>query len=197
LEPKVGDCRGYFERYFYNSSSKQCEKFIYGGCNGNENNFETIEKCLNKCPQSATESKPIALSENKKCSLPAASGPCYAYFENYFFNKTSQKCEPFIYGGCGGNENRYESEEACQKVCSPKPTQTNSICLLEKKVGKCRGYFSRYFYNNETKKCEEFIYGGCDGNENNFETEEVCNSKCVVPVTSNFNIYFIQKRIKN
>lgn len=27
----VGSCRGYFERYFYNSSASECQRFIYGG----------------------------------------------------------------------------------------------------------------------------------------------------------------------
>ena len=26
--------------------------------------------------------------------------------------------------------------------------------------------------------CEEFTYGGCDGNQNNFESSEQCNQQC-------------------
>lgn len=36
-------------RYFYNSSSKQCQEFQYGGCFGNENHFSTNDLCLKKC----------------------------------------------------------------------------------------------------------------------------------------------------
>lgn len=35
----------------------------------------------------------------------------------------------------------------------------DQTCTQEKKVGKCRGYFLRYFYNSASKQCEEFIYG--------------------------------------
>ena len=36
-------------RYFYNQTSGQCDKFIYGGCQGNSNNFPTFEICQEKC----------------------------------------------------------------------------------------------------------------------------------------------------
>lgn len=35
--------------FFYNSQTGQCEEFNYGGCFGNENNFETIEECQETC----------------------------------------------------------------------------------------------------------------------------------------------------
>uniref|UniRef100_A0A803TET1 BPTI/Kunitz inhibitor domain-containing protein n=1 Tax=Anolis carolinensis TaxID=28377 RepID=A0A803TET1_ANOCA len=44
--PEEGHCRGNMPRFFFNSTSWKCEKFIYGGCSGNGNNFETREECL-------------------------------------------------------------------------------------------------------------------------------------------------------
>ncbi|XP_034566102.1 kunitz-type serine protease inhibitor bitisilin-1-like isoform X2 [Notolabrus celidotus] len=49
LAPEIGPCRAYVERYFYNSTSKTCQMFIYGGCIGNLNNFEGVTQCLEKC----------------------------------------------------------------------------------------------------------------------------------------------------
>nr|P0DN15.1 RecName: Full=U-actitoxin-Avd3n; Short=U-AITX-Avd3n; AltName: Full=AsKC11; Flags: Precursor [Anemonia viridis] len=50
LLPKVvGFCRARFPRYYYNSSSRRCEKFIYGGCGGNANNFSSYYECHIKC----------------------------------------------------------------------------------------------------------------------------------------------------
>ena len=49
LSPETGVCLAYFPRYFYNSTSGECELFIYGGCQGNSNNFDTIEQCESTC----------------------------------------------------------------------------------------------------------------------------------------------------
>ncbi|CAO2596591.1 Tissue factor pathway inhibitor, partial [Lemmus lemmus] len=49
LEEDPGICRGLITRYFYNKQSKQCERFKYGGCLGNLNNFETLDACRNTC----------------------------------------------------------------------------------------------------------------------------------------------------
>ena len=56
-------------------------------------------------------------------------------------------------------------------------------CYLTKSVGRCQEYEPRFFYNYETRSCEEFDYGGCKGNANNFETLEACENKCTRPLT--------------
>jgi len=38
-------------------------------------------------------------------------------FSGYFYNTETQKCEFFGYGGCGGNDNRFDSEGECQAQC--------------------------------------------------------------------------------
>ena len=44
-------------------------------------------------------------------------GPCYASFSRWFFNKTSERCEQFIYGGCDGNANNFEGKKECRDYC--------------------------------------------------------------------------------
>uniref|UniRef100_A0A674IUH4 BPTI/Kunitz inhibitor domain-containing protein n=1 Tax=Terrapene triunguis TaxID=2587831 RepID=A0A674IUH4_9SAUR len=52
------------------------------------------------------------------------------------------------------------------------------ICQLPVQPGPCQAYTTRYFYNSATKKCEEFRYGGCQGNEN---SKNECLKACVSP----------------
>ena len=49
LDPYKGPCNGQIQRYFYNVTSSKCERFLYGGCYGNENNFFNIHDCEEKC----------------------------------------------------------------------------------------------------------------------------------------------------
>ncbi|XP_076052592.1 proteinase inhibitor-like [Oratosquilla oratoria] len=48
-EPVQGPCRADFSRYAFRPHRKTCEEFVYGGCLGNGNNFETMEDCLSSC----------------------------------------------------------------------------------------------------------------------------------------------------
>uniref|UniRef100_A0A3Q3K761 BPTI/Kunitz inhibitor domain-containing protein n=1 Tax=Monopterus albus TaxID=43700 RepID=A0A3Q3K761_MONAL len=43
-------------------------------------------------------------------------GPCRARFPSYFFNMATMQCEPFYYGGCQGNPNRFKDPTSC-KTC--------------------------------------------------------------------------------
>ncbi|XP_074766980.1 tissue factor pathway inhibitor [Athene noctua] len=127
------------------------------------------------------------------CAMKADEGPCKAIHMRYYFNIQSRECEIFEYGGCHGNENNFLTLEECQKWCVvtelPQKmmlakikkalfTEKPKFCFDEKDPGICRGYFSRYFYNKETKLCEVFKYGGCLGNQNNFKNLEECQTTC-------------------
>ncbi|MGH0132701.1 UNVERIFIED_CONTAM: hypothetical protein FKN15_027801 [Acipenser sinensis] len=51
------------------------------------------------------------------CSLDAETGPCRAMMPRWYFDLDARRCVRFVYGGCGGNRNNFESEEYCMAVC--------------------------------------------------------------------------------
>lgn len=52
------------------------------------------------------------------CRLPQDVGQCSAPVTQYWHDPATHQCEPFTYRGCGGNGNRFDSLEACQRSCN-------------------------------------------------------------------------------
>ncbi|KAG1682368.1 Papilin [Nymphon striatum] len=171
LPKDKGPCYNSVSRYYFNSDSGQCQKFTYGGCEGNENNFKTIYDCQNECKPQSAEPEDI-------CSLPKDKGPCYNSVSRYYFNSDSGQCQKFTYGGCEGNENNFKTIYDCQNECKPQPAEPEDICSLPKDKGPCYNSVSRYYFNSDSRQCQKFTYGGCEGNKNNFETIYDCQNEC-------------------
>lgn len=68
-------------------------------------------------PTSADGAQPDIFIFNEVCALKDEQGPCKAIKERFFFNVDTRRCEPFEYGGCGGNANNFETLEACEETC--------------------------------------------------------------------------------
>ncbi|XP_028294026.1 kunitz-type protease inhibitor 1a [Gouania willdenowi] len=58
------------------------------------------------------------------------------------------------------------------------PEQSEHHCMAPKKVGPCRGSFPRWHYNAASEKCEEFTFGGCRENLNNYLSKDECTKAC-------------------
>lgn len=54
------------------------------------------------------------------CALKPETGMCRASFTAYYYQPARGDCFPFVYGGCGGNENKFRSKEDCLEKCKNK-----------------------------------------------------------------------------
>ena len=51
------------------------------------------------------------------CRQPKKSGPCEALSEKWYFDQRAGTCLRFNYGGCGGNDNNFNTAEDCYYRC--------------------------------------------------------------------------------
>ncbi|KAI3383574.1 hypothetical protein SNEBB_007813 [Seison nebaliae] len=118
----------------------------------------------------------------------------------YYFNKISKSCQPIKYYRYESiltssdqenvmsildyekrsredivNSNLFLNLSICEKVCEGK---NYDICKLEFEAGSCDNWTNKYYYDDRTGRCQQFYYGGCDGNKNNFDSEFQCYFNC-------------------
>ncbi|KAI9524760.1 hypothetical protein NQZ68_014295 [Dissostichus eleginoides] len=103
--PDTGPCFGLHQRYYYNSSSMSCALFNYGGCMGNQNNFENERECLQRCRTEAV------------CRLLMVPTPCTGQPPIWVFDSSMGLCVPYKQGFCQGNANKFYSKAECDEYC--------------------------------------------------------------------------------
>ncbi|XP_067102639.1 kunitz-type protease inhibitor 2 [Osmerus mordax] len=57
-------------------------------------------------------------------------------------------------------------------------TNSTDQCLQPMFVGRCRASHRRFYYHAANGSCKPFIYGGCNANGNNFQSQEECEKTC-------------------
>ncbi len=144
-----------------------------------------------------------------RCTEPRDEGEGKAKLLKYFYDPQLQYCVPFFYKGEGGNSNRFESDKDCVKACLSKAEEiypdegkltkycicwfdmsdwcfmllpscsSDHACSLPKDEGTCFGIIPKYYYDNKEKICRMFLYGGCRGNGNRFDSREDCQTFCL------------------
>ncbi|KFR16457.1 WAP, Kazal, immunoglobulin, Kunitz and NTR domain-containing protein 1, partial [Opisthocomus hoazin] len=133
-EPDRRRCEAPEVRWHFDAKQGSCITFRYGGCGANRNHFETYEECRAACLGSARPT----------CLLPMVQGPCQNWEPRWAYNHLLKQCHSFVYGGCEGNTNNFESKETCEDVCPfPKSLQCKACRLKSKMVlSLCRSDFA-------------------------------------------------------
>uniref|UniRef100_A0A7E4W1X3 Kunitz/Bovine pancreatic trypsin inhibitor domain protein n=1 Tax=Panagrellus redivivus TaxID=6233 RepID=A0A7E4W1X3_PANRE len=112
--PERGTCETSFEvKWFYDRFDHRCRRFFYGGCDGNDNRFDTLAECESTCHFD----KAIDDSSEKRCFQPHDPGQCWGNFERWVFDATLGRCICSWWSGCGGNSNRFFSYNHCMQIC--------------------------------------------------------------------------------
>ncbi|XP_059351285.1 axotactin-like isoform X3 [Daphnia carinata] len=74
--------------------------------------------------------------------------------------------------------NDVETDDDASMMLAVEKTTTTHVCQAPADPGPCTAELIKFFYDSTAQRCRQFIYGGCDGNENNFVTEAECLQTC-------------------
>ncbi|XP_023338357.1 uncharacterized protein LOC111709022 [Eurytemora carolleeae] len=211
LAKDIGPCRMALPQYFFNNKTAQCEIFLYGGCDGNENRFSDLESCENQC---------ISNQEQRNLDVDLNTEEGYTevntfiedidteetedidtLVENTFEEKNAAALDQ-AGSGVANDATELDTEEdlsatfeeAASSVANNAtildtddedndefdelPELELDVCNQTRSVGNCRASISRWYFDPQSSLCTEFLYGGCGGNQNNFESLEECNFRC-------------------
>lgn len=77
--------------------------------------MESITIIIKACTHTGVSTTTVSPSD--RCSLPADIGPCDGIETKWFFNSVTKMCKEFTYGGCDGNDNRFNDKASCEMAC--------------------------------------------------------------------------------
>ncbi|KAF0032045.1 hypothetical protein F2P81_016600 [Scophthalmus maximus] len=125
LEADAGSqCSDSVHVWFYDPRVAACSPFWYGGCGGNANRFNTEAECVRTCGSDNPNILPMpqlnSFTTKDACFLGQDPGGCQNYTMLWFFDTEQNECSRFWYGGCGGNENRFVTQDDCESLCLTK-----------------------------------------------------------------------------
>lgn len=72
--PDPGPCDAAITRWYFNPNTVQCEEFTYGGCEGNVNNFQSLDTCVALCMRTVATPPPAGCPE-PLCDLGCTPQP--------------------------------------------------------------------------------------------------------------------------
>ncbi|CAB3397954.1 unnamed protein product [Caenorhabditis bovis] len=107
-----------------------------------DSNCPGIQKCCvepNPVTNSATRicRDPVGISSRSTtiCSLPLAVGSCTAPAVRFYYDASSARCNQFMYSGCGGNANNFQSLASCQATCGQSGVVGTPACPADANAG--------------------------------------------------------------
>uniref|UniRef100_A0AC35GSZ6 BPTI/Kunitz inhibitor domain-containing protein n=1 Tax=Panagrolaimus sp. PS1159 TaxID=55785 RepID=A0AC35GSZ6_9BILA len=125
--------------------------------------------------------------DSEACVMPPDSGKCRNFVPRWFYNAEKGSCQEFSYGSCGGNANNFVDKITCESRCAT--PSVNAVlpqrCNWPKDEGFGIGYHPKWYFNGRNLRCEQMVFRGSGGNDNQFSSQSDCDLSCK-PVQGSF-----------
>ncbi|KAI7799824.1 papilin b, proteoglycan-like sulfated glycoprotein [Triplophysa rosa] len=96
-------------------AKKDCNRTRYGCCLDGVTAAQGFKRA--GCPEFNRDYSSDRVHSTSVCGLARDDGPCYEWTSRFFFDRSSDSCSHFWYGGCHGNGNNFVSKEECERTC--------------------------------------------------------------------------------
>nr|VZI39227.1 unnamed protein product [Spirometra erinaceieuropaei] len=201
LPPKAGDCRDERPMWFHNATG--CHEFVYTGCGGNENRFSSRMSCLQTCRQGELEEAelrdPWNQPENNTWPTEngVEAGNVSVSPETTTVTITTETTTtttappkttstptletftthpPMVYNLTG-----FVPKSVDIEPCRTEPLSGSCLpieCQNTTGYGCTPKRLVRWHFNQRTSDCESFLYSGCGGSVNTYDSAQICIESC-------------------
>lgn len=129
--------------------------------------------------------------DTEACVMPPDAGKCRDFIPRWFYNAERGSCQEFSYGSCGGNANNFADKATCEAKCAV-PSISAVLpqrCNFPKDEGHGNGYHPKWYFNNRNLRCEQMVYRGTGGNDNQFSNQGDCELSCKRKSHADFKLF--------
>merc|ERR1712126_604299 len=129
------------------------DSYGYGGYDDSYGHDDDIDDGDDSCDNSLPITCSLPKDTGIKCQDKDIHGNTILSKKSlikWFHDDLNAKCKPFVFTGCGGNNNRFDTEADCNAVCQPKP--------CGKKSSKSKKGKKRYSpYHSKRKHIDRYL----------------------------------------
>ncbi|CAD6196460.1 unnamed protein product [Caenorhabditis auriculariae] len=153
------------QMYYFVPAQGICQPFMYNGCGGNENRFNSSAECREACANASTQVSADGQTSGRSEQMKQA---CQATYDTEHLNATL----------CSRHMECPAGHDCHRGFCCPTPDYACNLRYDSGKFAVGGEKSDKYFYTPQYQTCMRFSFYGTLGNANNFPNYNACMKMC-------------------